>query len=145
VRRLHAPTLAQWSCAHRWKTTTSRQGEGDVVRVRYLTCRRCGLKVKTEERLAVPWDERDYMALVEQAFPENAVVDVATLKTQGVLDKDLSRLNTYLLPHGWQLELVWDRGQVVGVVRRRLSPGAREGADGELVKKRSGSDSKSSR
>jgi hypothetical protein len=52
--------------------------------VRYLTCRRCGLKVKTEERLAVPWNERDLMALVAQAFPEGAVADVATLKMQGL-------------------------------------------------------------
>jgi hypothetical protein len=70
VRRLHPPSLAQWRCAHQWKTTTSRPGTGDLVRVRYLTCRRCGLKVKTEERLAVPWGEQDFMALVEQALPK---------------------------------------------------------------------------
>jgi len=73
MRRLHPPTLTQWGCDHRWKTTTSRPGKGDILRVRYLTCRRCGLKVKTEERLAVPWDAQGFIALVAQAFPEGAV------------------------------------------------------------------------
>ena len=80
MRRLHPPTLAQWACAHHWKTTTSRPGQGDIVRIRYLTCRRCGLKVKTEERLAVPWDERDFMTLMAQVFPEDTVVDMASLQ-----------------------------------------------------------------
>jgi hypothetical protein len=134
VRRLHPPTLAQWTCAHQWKTTTSRPGTGDLVRVRYLTCRRCGLKVKTEERLAVPWGEQDFMALVEQAFPEDTMVDVATLREQGVLNGGLSRLNAHLVSHGWQLELVRDLGRIVGAVRRRMSTEAREGAIGELGK-----------
>jgi hypothetical protein len=121
VRRLHPPTLAQWACAHRWKTTTSRPGEGDILRVRYLTCRRCGLKVKTEERLAVRWEEGDFIALVAQIFPKDAVVDVATLKTQGLLGGGLSRLNAHLASHGWQLGLVRDHGRVVGVERRRMS------------------------
>jgi len=38
MRRLHPPTLSQWACDHRWKTTTSRPSEGDIVEVRYLTC-----------------------------------------------------------------------------------------------------------
>jgi hypothetical protein len=125
VRRLHPPTLAQWACAHQWKTTTSRPGKGDIVRIRYLTCRRCGLKTKTEERLAVPWDERDLMALVAQTFPEDIVIDLETLKTQGLLGESLSQLNARLVPHGWQLELVKDRGQEVCVVRRRPYGGCR--------------------
>jgi hypothetical protein len=129
VRRLQPPTLSQWGCEHQWKTTTSRPGKGDLVRVRYLSCRRCGLKVKTEERLAVPWDERDFMALVAQVFPEDAVADVAMLKMHGLLAEDLSRLNVHLLPHGWQLELVRDQGRVVGVVRRRLAREAWAGAE----------------
>jgi hypothetical protein len=124
VRRLHPPTLAQWTCAHRWKTTTSRPGQHGIVRVRYLTCQRCGLKVKTEERLAVPWDNGDFMTLVAQMFPENEVVDVAMLKTHGLLGGGLLRLNAHLLPHSWQLELVRDQERVVGVVRRRRSPEA---------------------
>src|SRR5215475_13222189 len=79
VRRLHPPTLMQWACAHQWKTTTSRPGKGDIVRLRYLACQRCGLKVKSEERLVVLWDERDFLGLVAETFPEDAVVDVATL------------------------------------------------------------------
>jgi hypothetical protein len=132
VRRLHSPTLAQWSCEHRWKTTTTRPGQGDIVRMRYLTCRGCGLKVKTEERLAVPWEERDFMALVAQAFPEDAVADVATLQTQGLLGEGLSRLNTQLIPHGWQLDLVRDQWRVVGVVRRRMSTDVRGSTNGML-------------
>jgi hypothetical protein len=120
VRRLHPPTLVQWTCVHYWKTTTSRPGEGDILRVRYLTCQNCGLKVKSEERLAVPWDEQDFMVLVVQVFPEDTVADIEMLQTQGILDGGLSWLNAHLVPHGWQLELVKDHGEVVGVVRRRL-------------------------
>ena len=69
MRRLHPPTLAQWGCEHRWKTTTSRPGKGEILRVRYLVCRRCGLRVKTEERLAVPWDERDLVDQVKALLP----------------------------------------------------------------------------
>jgi hypothetical protein len=136
VRRLHSPTLAQWSCQHRWKTTTSRPGEGDIIRARYLTCQRCGLKVKSEERLAVPWDNRDCMTLVAQTFPEDAVVDVATLREQGLPGGDLSSLNAHLFPHGWRLDAVRDQGRVVGVMRRRMSPEARGGANRELDKRR---------
>jgi hypothetical protein len=127
VRRLHPPMLTQWACAHRWKTITSRRGNGNIVRIRYLTCRRCGLKVKTEEQLAVPWDTRDLMTLVAQVFPEDAVVDVETLRVQDLLNGGLSQLNVHLVPHGWQLDLVRDRPRVVGVVRRRIL--AEEGVD----------------
>jgi hypothetical protein len=100
--------------------------------MRYLTCRRCGLKVKSEERLGVPWDERDFMALVAQAFPGDAVTDLATLKAHGLLGEGLSQLNARLVPHGWQLKLVWDQGRVVGVIRRRMSPEAGEDTNGEV-------------
>jgi hypothetical protein len=122
MRRLHRPTPEQWTCKHRWKTTTSRPGQDDLVRIRYLTCRRCGLKVKTEERLAVPWDERDFMTLVAQAFPKDAVVDGASLQAWGFPGGGLSQLNAHLVPHGWQLELVRDQEREVGLVRRRMSP-----------------------
>jgi hypothetical protein len=137
VRRLHSPTLAQWACAHQWKTTTSRPGKGDIVRLRYLACRRCGLKVKSEERLAVPWDRGDFMILMTQAFPEDTVVDVAMLQTHRLLGEGLSRLNAHLIPHGWQLDLLRDQGRVVGVVRRRTSAEALGGTEDELVRRRS--------
>jgi hypothetical protein len=123
VRRLHPPTLVQWTCVHYWKTTTSRPGEGDILRVRYLTCQNCGLKVKSEERLAVPWDQGDFMTLVAQAFPKDDVTDVATLETQGILGEGLSRLNAQLVSHGWRLDLVQEQGRIVGVLRRRIPPG----------------------
>jgi hypothetical protein len=132
VRRLHLPTLRQWTCTHQWKTTTSRPGKGDILRVRYLTCQNCGLKVKSGERLAVPWDERDFLALVAHAFPEDAVADVATLHAQGLLGWGLSRLNARLVRHGWQLDLVLDQGRVVGVVRRRVSADAVGDTNGEV-------------
>jgi hypothetical protein len=137
VRRLHPPTLAQWTCTHQWRTTTSRPGKGDIVRLRYLTCRRCGLKVKSEERLVVPWDRGDFMTLVAQMFPEDAAVDIATLKPQGLLGENLSKLNACLVPHGSQLELVRDQRRVVGVVRRRILPVGLERTSGESDKGRS--------
>jgi hypothetical protein len=137
VRRLHPPTLAQWSCEHRWRTTTTRPGHDEVVRVRYLTCRRCGLKVKTEERLAVPWDNGDFMTLVVQAFPENAVVDVVMLQEQGLPGEDLSSLDALLVPHGWRLDALRHQGRVVGVVRSRVSPEALGDTSAELDKGKS--------
>jgi hypothetical protein len=98
MRRLHPPTLAQWGCGHRWKTTTSRPGQDGIVRVRYLTCRRCGLKVKTEERLAVPWDEADVVAQVKALLPEGQAV---ALRDKGITELPLARLNARLAPQGY--------------------------------------------
>src|SRR6266536_3225281 len=130
MRRLQAPTLRQWGCAHQWKTTHSLPQEDALHRLRYHKCRRCGLRVKTEEHLAVPWGEGTLMTVVAPAFPEGVVVDVAMLRTQGLLGRGLSRLNARLAPHGWQLDLVRDRGRVVGVVRRRIPP---EGPGGTIT------------
>jgi hypothetical protein len=98
VRVLHPPTLVQWSCAHRWKTTTTRPGHDDIVRMRYLTCRRCRLKVKTHERLAVPWDEADLVDQVKAWLPEGQVV---ALRDKGITELPLARLNARLAPHGY--------------------------------------------
>jgi hypothetical protein len=98
VRVLHAPTLVQWGCAHRWKTTTTRPGHGDVVRMRYLTCRRCRLKVKTHERLAVPWDEAALVDQLKALLPEGQAV--ALLNT-GITELAWARLNAHLLPYGY--------------------------------------------
>ena len=132
MRRLHPPTLTQWTCPHQWKTTTSRPGKGEIIRTRYLSCQRCGLKAKTEDRLAVPWNERDFLALMAQAFPEDVVTDVATLETHSLLGEGLSRLNAHLISHGWQLELVRNQKRVVGVVRRRVSAVAVGDTNGEV-------------
>jgi hypothetical protein len=98
VRVLQRPTLVQWSCAHRWKTTTTRRGDADVVRMRYLTCRRCGLKVKTEERLAVPWDEDNLVEELKALLPEGQAV---ALRDKGITELPLAGLNTRLAPHGY--------------------------------------------
>jgi hypothetical protein len=98
VRVLRPPTVMQWGCVHRWKTTTTRRGDDDVVRMRYLTCRRCGLKVKTEERLAVPWDEADLVDQVKALLPEGQAV---ALRDKGVTELPLARLNARLAPYGY--------------------------------------------
>jgi hypothetical protein len=98
MRRLHPPTLAQWGCDHQWKTTTSRPGQGEILRVRYLVCRRCGLRVKSEERLAVPWDEGDVVAQVKALLPEGQAV---ALREKGITELPLARLNARLGPYGY--------------------------------------------
>jgi hypothetical protein len=98
MRVLRSPTLVQWGCAHRWKTTTTRPGHNDVVRMRYLTCRRCGLKVKTEERLVVPWDEDDLVDQVKALLPEGQAV---ALWDKGITELPLGRLNARLAPYGY--------------------------------------------
>jgi hypothetical protein len=100
VRVLHSPTLVQWGCAHHWKTTTTRRGDADVVRMRYLTCRRCGLKVKTEERLAVPWDAGDLVDQVKALLPEGQTV---ALWDKGITELPLARLNAWLATHGYMI------------------------------------------
>ena len=51
--------------------------------MRYLTCRRCGLRVKTEERLAVPWSKADFVAEVKALLPEGKVEEVKRLQAEG--------------------------------------------------------------
>jgi hypothetical protein len=98
MRRLHPPTLTQWVCGHRWKTTTSRPGQDDIVRMRYLTCRRCRLKVKTEEPLAVPWDAEDLVDQVKALLPEGQAV---ALRDKGMTELPLATLNARLAPQGY--------------------------------------------
>src|SRR5262245_45048143 len=66
--------------------------------MRYLTCRRCGLKVKTEERLAVPWDEADLVDEVKALLPEGQAV---ALRDKGISELPLARLNARLAPRGY--------------------------------------------
>jgi hypothetical protein len=101
MRRLHRPTLAQWGCDHRWKTTTSRPGGGEILRVRYLVCRRCGLRVKSEERLAVPWDETDLVAQVKALLPEDQAV---ALWDRGITELPLAGLNARLARQGYVIQ-----------------------------------------
>jgi hypothetical protein len=98
MRRMHPPTLAQWACDHWWKTTTSRPGHDDIMRVRYLTCRRCDLKVKTEERLAVPWDEDDLVDQVKALLPEGQATG---LRDKGIAELPLAHLNARLAAQGY--------------------------------------------
>jgi hypothetical protein len=90
--------LVQWGCTHPWKTTTTRRGDDDVVRMHYLTCRRCGLKVKTEERLAVHWDGKDLVDHLKALLPEGQAV---VLRDKGITELPLAQLNAHLLPYGY--------------------------------------------
>jgi hypothetical protein len=53
MRRLSPPTWTQQLCQHTWQTHTTRPGKPPIYKVRYLRCDRCGLRVKSEERLIV--------------------------------------------------------------------------------------------
>jgi hypothetical protein len=123
MRRLIPPTLRQWGCPHQWKEQSTKVLGDKLHRVRYYFCQRCQLRVKTRETPEVPWDEGTLMAMAAQVFPEGVVADVAALREQGLLGGGLSRLNARLAPHGWRLDLVRDRGRIMGVVRRRIPPG----------------------
>jgi hypothetical protein len=98
MRRLRAPTLRQWGCRHAWHTDTTRPGDDPtLIAWRYRVCRHCGLRVKTEERLAVPWSEQDLVARVRQLFPERQPVD---LRDHGIAELPLHGLNAILARHG---------------------------------------------
>jgi hypothetical protein len=61
--------------------------------MRYLTCRRCGLKVKTEERLALPLDETDLVTQIKALLPEGHTV---TLRDKGLTELPLGALNAII-------------------------------------------------
>jgi hypothetical protein len=98
MRRLQRPTLSQWGCLHRWKVRRSRPRADGILRVRYMTCLRCGLRVKTEERLAVPWDVQDLVALVKTLLPEGRPV---YLRDHGITELPLHGLNIVLARQGY--------------------------------------------
>ena len=97
MRRLQWPTLQQWGCQHQWKVTHTLAGWPEPwPRERYQRCRRCGLRVKTEERLAVPWTEQDLIAQVRQLLPEGQAV---ALRRQGITTLPLEGVNRLLAKH----------------------------------------------
>lgn len=61
----------------------------------YLTRRRCRLKVKTHERLTVPWDKADLVDQVKAWLPEGKAL---ALRDKGITELPLARLNARLLP-----------------------------------------------
>jgi hypothetical protein len=70
----------------------------DDDKVRYLTCQHCGFKVKTEERLVVPWSVVELVAQVKGLVPEGQTV---TLWDKGITELPLAQLNARLAPHGY--------------------------------------------
>jgi hypothetical protein len=76
----------------------TRPGDDDVVRMRYLTCRRCRLKVKTHEQLAVPWDVGNLVDQVKALLPEGQAV---ALRDKGITELPLARLNARLASQGY--------------------------------------------
>jgi hypothetical protein len=113
MRRLKVPSLGQWGCPHRWKTTHSLPQQDALHRVRYHKCLRCGLRAKTEERPAVPWDDADLVAEVKTRLPEGQVV---ALHDQGITELPLAWLNARLAAHGYVIHARkgWDRTRRVG-------------------------------
>jgi hypothetical protein len=98
MRHLPWPTLGQWGCDHHWHVTHTRAGWPEPwPRVRYMRCRRCGLRVKTEEHLAVPWGEKDLVAHVKALLPEGKAMH---LRDKGIAELPLGRLNGILARHG---------------------------------------------
>jgi hypothetical protein len=98
MRRLKVPTVGQWGCNHQWKTTHSLPQEDALHRVRYHKCHRCGLRVKTEEQLSVPWDEADFVAQVKALLPEGQVV---ALREKGITELPVAQLNARLASKGY--------------------------------------------
>jgi hypothetical protein len=97
MRQLKPPTLQQWGCAHQWHVTHTRAGWPELwPKLRYMRCERCGLRVRTEERLAVPWSEHDLIALVKQLLPEGQAV---ALRQHGITTLPLAGLNRLLEKH----------------------------------------------
>ena len=91
--------------------------------MRYLTCQRCHLKVKTHERLAVPWDEADLVTQVKALLPEGQTV---TLWDKGITELPLARLNARLAPYGYVIHARkgLDRTRLVGCMDQdgRVTP-----------------------
>jgi hypothetical protein len=54
--------------------------------------------VRSEEKLAVPWDEGDLVAQVKALLPEGQPV---ALREQGITELPLQRLNAILTRHGY--------------------------------------------
>jgi hypothetical protein len=102
MRHLQWPTLQQWGCAHQWHVTHTRAGWREPwPRVRYVRCGRCGLRVKTEERLAIPWGEGDLVAQVKSLLP---VGEGVHLRDKGIAELPLGRLNVILARHGLMIQ-----------------------------------------
>jgi hypothetical protein len=97
MRQLKPPTLQQWGCAHQWHVTNTLSGWLDPwPTVRYRRCHRCGLRVRTEERLAVPGDEPDLIAQLRQLLPEGQTV---SLRRHDITALPLEGLNRLLQKH----------------------------------------------
>jgi hypothetical protein len=98
MRQLPWPTLQQWGCEHHWHVTHTFAGRPEPwPRVRYMRCRRCGLRAKSRETLAVAWSETDLVAQVKALLPEGQAV---YLRDKGIAELPLGRLNVILARHG---------------------------------------------
>jgi hypothetical protein len=97
MRQLQPPSLQQWGCQHQWHVTHTRSGWPEPwPRMRYMRCERCRLRVKSQEHLDVPWDERDLVAQVRQLLPEGRTVP---LRKHGITTLPLAGLNRLLEKH----------------------------------------------
>jgi hypothetical protein len=112
MRQRKPPSLQQWGCIHHWKTTHSLPQEDALHRIRHHKCRRCGLRVKTEERPVKPWDEADLLAQVKGLLPEGKPV---YLRERGITELPLDALNARLARQGYQIHASQTRNDERGV------------------------------
>ena len=113
ARRVKAPTLQQWGCAHDWRVRHTRRWPGLwPAKHRNYRCARCGLGMVTEERPSLAWDEQDFVVLVKTLLPEGQPV---YLREQGITELPLAGLNRLLAPQGYviQARKVRDRKRFV--------------------------------
>jgi hypothetical protein len=69
--------------------------------MQYPNLQGCGLQVKSDERLAVPWDKGDLVPQVKAVLPDGQAV---ALWDRGITELPLARLNARLAPHGYVIQ-----------------------------------------
>jgi DNA-directed RNA polymerase subunit RPC12/RpoP len=98
ARTVTPPTLEQWGCVHEWRVRhTRRVAAWFPQKRRYYRCERCRLRLVTEERPAVAWDERALADLLRELLPEDEAV---YLRDKGIASLGLYALNRILAPFG---------------------------------------------
>jgi len=118
ARTVKPPMLAQWGCVHHWQVRHTRRHPGLwPAKHRNYRCTRCGLGMVTEERPAVPWDERHLVTLVKTLLPEGQPV---YLRDLGVTTLPLYGLNSLLVHQGYLIHAakVRDRTRFVACTDR---------------------------
>ena len=102
ARTVTPPTLEQWGCVHEWRVRhTRRVAAWFPQKRRYYRCRRCQLRLVTQESPAVGWDGQTLVALLRELIPEGEAV---YLRDKGMVSLGLFALNRVLAPLGLVLQ-----------------------------------------